>query len=110
MNGVIDSPTSPTFTPYYTGQQTFHGWFVEPNVTIQSAMVTVDGVPYGNVNVHAYRPDVCAVVSSPDCPNTGWTIAIDTSLLTNDIHTFAITATTSAGQSATFSQQFVTEN
>jgi hypothetical protein len=110
MNMIIDVPTAPSQTPYYTGTVTFAGWTVEPNASIKSVLVTVDGVPFGNAAVHAYRPDVCAAYGSPDCPNVGWTFVIDTGLLNNNQHTLAITATTTNGQSSTITQLFTTQN
>jgi hypothetical protein len=107
MSAVIDSPNAGE--PYYTGKVDFSGWVLEPNVPITNVLISVDGIPFGNAT-RVSRPDVCASFGSPDCPNTGWSFLIDTSLLTNDVHTLAVTGTTAGGQSATFTQSFTSEN
>lgn len=107
MNGVIDIPDPAE--PYYTGKVTLQGWFAEPNVSIANVLITIDGIPFGNAS-KASRADVCAAYSSPDCPNVGWTFPLDTSLLTDDVHTLAVTGTTAAGQSFTITRVFTSEN
>jgi len=107
MSGNIDSPSSAE--PYYTGTNTFKGWFLAPNVSVSNVLISIDGIPYGNAT-RVSRSDVCSTYSSPDCPNVGWTFSLDTSLLTNDIHTFAATGTTVNGQSFTLTQTFTSEN
>jgi hypothetical protein len=108
MSIDIDSPNSGE--PFYTGVNIFGGWLLEPNVSIAYVTVLVDGVPLGDAGNHGSRPDVCAVYSSPDCPNVGWSAVIDTSFLSNGQHTITVAGTTVAGQSATATRQFVTQN
>ncbi len=106
----IDSPVS-SLARDYTGAVIFGGWLYESFASIQSVFVSVDGIPFGNAGVHGYRPDVCTSTSvSPDCPNTGWSILVDTGRLSNDIHTLTVTGTTVAGQSYTVSRQFTAAN
>jgi N-acetylmuramoyl-L-alanine amidase len=107
MTGSIDSPSSAE--PYYTGTNTFMGWFLEPNVSISNVLISIDGIPFGNAT-RVSRADVCGSYSSPDCPNVGWSFSLNTSLLTNDVHTFAATGTTANGQSFTLTQTFTSEN
>jgi len=107
MNGVIDIPNPAE--PYYTGKVTLAGWILDSNVSVANVLISIDGIPFGNA-ARANRPDVCAVYSSPDCPNTGWTFLLDTSLLTNDVHTLAVTGTTTGGQSFTITRPFTSEN
>ena len=103
----IDTPTSAE--PYYTGKVTFAGWLLQSNVTVSNVSIAIDGIPFGNAE-RVSRGDVCASYSSPDCPNVGWSFLLDTSLLTNDVHTLAVTGTTATGQSFTATQVFTTEN
>ncbi len=106
----IDSPAT-SLTQVYSGSTVFGGWLYEQSVSIQSVFISIDGIPFGDANIHGYRPDVCTSTSvSPDCPNTGWSILVDTGLLSNDIHTFSVTGTTVAGQSYSVSRQFTSAN
>jgi uncharacterized protein (TIGR03437 family) len=107
LNSSIDVPNPAE--PYYTGQVTFYGWLSEPNVSITNVLVSIDGIPVGNAP-RMSRPDACAAFSSPDCPNVGWSLQIDTSLYTNNVHTLAVTGTTADGQTVTVQTQFTTEN
>jgi len=106
----IDTPRDDlTFT--YTGSVIFGGWLYNGSLSIQSVTVTVDGVPFPNVSIHGSRTDVCTSTSvSPDCPNVGWSMIFDTSLLSNDVHTITVTGTTTSGQSYAISRQFTTSN
>jgi len=111
MNGVIDIPDSAE--PYYTGKVNLQGWILEANVSVANVLISIDGIPFGstpNAVVRVSRPDVCAAWSSPDCPNVGWSFLLDTSLLTNDVHTLAVTGTTTGGQSYTITRSFTSEN
>jgi len=106
----IDSP-GVSLTQAYSGVVTFGGWLYESFASIQSVFISVDGIPFGSASVHGPRPDVCTSTSvSPDCPNVGWTIVLDTSLLSNDIHTLQVTGTTVTGQSYSVSRQFTAAN
>ena len=106
----IDSPSG-QLSQVYSGAVTFGGWLYESFASIQSVFIAIDGIPFGNAGIHGYRPDVCTSTSvSPDCPNVGFTIAVDTSLLSNDIHTLSVTGTTVTGQSYSVSRQFTTAN
>ncbi len=113
LTGNIDSPTASQ--PYYTGTVAFGGWFVGAGaqvstVQVASVSVTIDGIPYSNAALNS-RPDVCAVYpTAPACPNVGWSLTLNTSLLTDDVHTMGVTATTTTGQSYTMTQTFTSEN
>ncbi len=107
INGVIDVPNGKVSTPY-SGQVKLGGWLFLPNVSISSVLVSVDGVPFGNALSHQSRPDVPC--SGPDCPNVGWNFTLDTTYLSNDLHTLAITGVTTSGQYVTQTQQFSTQN
>jgi uncharacterized protein (TIGR03437 family) len=106
----IDTPNGNVQTPFF-GNVVFGGWLYEQAVSIQNVFISIDGIPFGDAGIHGYRPDVCTSTSvSPDCPNTGWTILVNTALLSNDIHTLSVTGTTVAGQSYSVSRQFTTAN
>jgi hypothetical protein len=106
----IDSPSG-FLSQAYSGVVVFGGWLYESFASIQSVFISVDGIPFGNAGVHGYRPDVCTSTSvSPDCPYTGWTITLDTGLLSNDIHTLTVTGTTVTGQSYSVTRQFTSAN
>jgi len=107
LTAVIDTPDAAE--PYYTGKVTFQGWMLNPTISVPNILITVDGIPFGNA-AKSSRPDVCAAYGSPDCPNVGWSYLLDTSLLTNSVHTLAVTGTTAGGQSFTVTQTFTSEN
>jgi uncharacterized protein (TIGR03437 family) len=110
MTISIDTPNGDVQTPY-SGKVAFGGWLYDTFAKIQTVSVSVDGIPFGNAGIHGYRPDACNSTSvSPDCPNVGWTILLDTSFLSNDVHTLSVTGTTVTGQSYSVSQQFTSAN
>jgi uncharacterized protein (TIGR03437 family) len=110
MNIDLDAPNGDTQTPY-TGTVVFGGWLYDSLASIQNVSVSVDGIPFGNAGIHGARPDVCTSTSvSPDCPNVGWTILVDTGFLSNDVHTLTVTGTTVTGQSYSVSRQFTSAN
>ena len=106
----IDSPST-SLTQSYSGTATFGGWLFESLVSIESVFVSIDGVPLlGNAGIHGPRPDVCTSTSVSPLPDVRVDILIDTSLLSNDIHTLSVTGTTVAGQSYSVSRQFTAAN
>lgn len=105
----IDTPNSRSAP--FSGPVVFGGWAISDIAAIDSVNVAIDGVPVGNGNYGAARPDVCAVFSGrAGCPNVGWDIAVDTTLLANGTHTLAVTATSSGGQSSTATSTFNVSN
>jgi hypothetical protein len=89
----------------------FGGWVIDKNGPIATVKVAVDGVPFGTAVYGVSRPDVCAAnPGSPGCPNVGWDIGLDTTLLSDGVHTLAVTATTPNGQSATATASFTVTN
>jgi len=95
----------------YGGIAQFGGWAVNLSGTVRSVVVSVDGRPLGLANYGNSRPDVCNVFpGSGGCPNVGWSFSLDTTQLTNAPHILEITATSSSGQRATISNQFVASN
>jgi N-acetylmuramoyl-L-alanine amidase len=85
-----------------SGHQTFAGWAINDDA---SATVTIfiDGVTQLPASSVA-RPDVCNVYpDAVNCPNVGWSIPIDTTLLANGVHTLEVLAASSANPVATAS-------
>jgi uncharacterized protein (TIGR03437 family) len=109
-NIQIDTPNGTLKSPY-SGVAHFGGWLFDSFASIRNVSVSVDGIPFGPAGFGGPRPDVCTSTSvSPDCPNVAWDFLVDTTLLSNDVHTLSITATTTAGQSSSASKQFTTAN
>jgi hypothetical protein len=98
-------------SPGFFNTAIFGGWAIDKNGPIITVKISVDGVPFGTASYGVSRPDVCAAnPGTPGCPNVGWDIAVDTTLLSNGVHTLAVTATTPAGQSATTTASFTVTN
>ncbi|MBV9155840.1 MAG: hypothetical protein JO097_06240, partial [Acidobacteriaceae bacterium] len=109
MNISIDTPNAQTGA--LSGVTGIGGWAIDSNAAISSIQISVDGVPLGNAGYGAPRPDVCsAFPGSPACPNVGWNLGLDTTLLSDGSHTLAVTATSAAGQSSTASTTFTVAN
>jgi hypothetical protein len=99
--GTLDTPelsTSVSESVYIN-----RGWVLTPPparlpTDRSGIMAFIDGVPVGQVTYNLYRPDVAALF--PECSNTngaGGAFALDTTTLTNGIHTIAWSATDDAG-------------
>jgi Big-like domain-containing protein len=85
-----------------SGPQTFAGWAIndDANATVT---IFIDGVTDPGVTSVA-RPDVCAMYpDAGNCPNVGWSIPVDTTLLANGVHTLQVVATSSTNPAATAS-------
>ncbi|MBV9611404.1 MAG: hypothetical protein JO091_02985, partial [Acidobacteriaceae bacterium] len=105
----IDSPGPDGST--FMGPVTFSGWAVDTTSAISSVQLIVDGAPYGKASYGTSRPDVCAAFpTGANCPNVGWSLAIDTTLLVNGTHTLETVATASNGQHATAGGTFRVAN
>ena len=92
------------------GLATFSGWALADEGTVNSVAIAVDSVPYGNATYGATRSDICALYSSANCPNVGWSFPLDTTLLADGSHTLDATVTTSTGQVYTASSNFTVAN
>ena len=94
-NNSLIGIDSPTLANTYFGNQTFAGWAIDANSTIQSVSVMVDSSPY-TASYGLNRQDVCAQYSgSPGCPNVGWSVNVNTSAYAKGAHTLTVTAVTS---------------
>ncbi len=104
----IEAPSSQNSS--VIGLTTFSGWALGPSGSVTSVLISVDSVPYGNATYGASRTDVCALYSSPDCPNVGWSFLFDTSMIADGSHTMSATITTNTGQTYTASSAFTVAN
>lgn len=107
ISGVVDSPQpsaseSGTFAAY--------GWGVDSQASIAGVNIYVDGTLVGAATIHTARPDVCTLYTSPDCPNTGWSLPIDSTQYADGTHTLTATILSSSGAKKTIAQQFVVAN
>jgi hypothetical protein len=85
-----------------SGQQTFAGWAIndDANATVT---ILIDGATQPSVGSIA-RPDVCAVYpDAANCPNVGWSIPVDTTLLANGVHKLQVVAASSTNPAASAS-------
>ena len=94
-NTTLIGINSPTLADTYFGIQTFDGWALDPDSTIQSVSVMVDSDTY-SASYGLARQDVCAqYAGNPGCPNVGWSVNVNTSLYAKGAHTLTVTAVTS---------------
>lgn len=108
-NGGIDYPSAHTGT--MQGTIYLAGWAVNPNTTVSTVALSIDGAPIGNATYGSSRPDVCGVFpSSQGCPNVGWYLLFDTNTLGNGTHTLQALATAANGQIAAVSTTFSVAN
>ena len=109
----IDSPSSGATI---SGTTTISGWVIPSSsyFPLASVSVKVDGAPSSaiqSISWTGYRPDVCWSYPGRDgCPNVGLTININTTLLSNGIHSFAIKAIDGLGNSTTQTLQLAVHN
>jgi hypothetical protein len=109
MKLSIDTPNSQSGP--LSGQQGIGGWALDQLAGISNIAVAIDNVPLGNAFYGGARADVCtAFPDAIGCPNVGWNYYLDTSLLSDGTHTLAVTGTTTAGRSSTFTQSFQVAN
>jgi hypothetical protein len=108
---TVNTDTPNSHSRPLSGQVGFGGWAISGIAAIESVSASIDGVPAGNAIYGASRTDVCAVLPGrAGCPNVGWNLAVDTTLLANGAHTLAVTATSSGGQSSTATSTFNVSN
>jgi hypothetical protein len=95
----IEIDTLSTNTPLF-GTVNVAGWAVDDKTTpstvaspITSITVSVDGGTPQRASFGGSRPDVCSVYSGPGCPYIGFDFGLDTTQLSNGVHTVTVTAT-----------------
>lgn len=104
----IDSPNSSTQA--LSGWVGFGGWAIDQTGTIGGVSISIDGAPWGDAAYGGSRPDVCNFYHVAGCPNVGWNMGVDTTLLADGTHTLAVTGVTAAGQNTTITKTFTTSN
>lgn len=110
MTVSIDNPSFLS-TPFSGAEAHFGGWAIDTIAQIASISISVDGIPFGDASYGGARADVCAVYpGEPGCPNVGWDVLLDTTLLPNGSHTLGVTAISSTGQSSTITAGFSVAN
>ena len=105
----IDQPASDASA--YEGLAQFSGWAVDLSAAITTVSISIDGVPYSAAQYGVARADICAVYSTaPGCPNVGWSALVDTTHLTDGVHTLGVTATAANGIFSVVSWIFTVAN
>lgn len=100
---AIDSPGSQN--NIVQGVAAFSGWAISNDSVVTSVSVFVDGVPKGVGNYGLPRPDVCTVYPGrPGCPNVGWRLFFDTSLVADGQHMLMVSATVTDSNGAVTEQ------
>lgn len=95
----------------FIGLATFSGWAINSYALISQVQILIDGSPYANAAYGLSRPDVCSrYPGRKGCPNVGWSIAIDTTALSDGPHVFQVTATSATGTHWTTSTAFTVAN
>ncbi len=95
----------------FQGVAVFSGWAVNLNAPIASVSVAIDGSSIGTASYGISRVDVCAIyVGAPGCPNVGWSILVDTSKLSNGLHTATVTAIATNGARVAMASTFTVAN
>ena len=89
----IDSPNAQSGN--LSGKQTFAGWAINDDAAT-TITVYIDGAVAPPVTSGA-RADVCAVFpDAVNCPNVGWSLVVDTTLLANGAHNLQVVAASTA--------------
>ncbi|MBV8068713.1 MAG: hypothetical protein JO270_02325, partial [Acidobacteriaceae bacterium] len=105
----IDSPSAQGGA--LSGTQVFGGWAVDTSAPIYDVLISIDGVPYGSGNYGVSRSDACAATQNPPgCPNVGWNVGVDTTLLGDGSHVLAVSAIPLSGTGLTVTRQFTVAN
>jgi len=98
----IGAVTSPQPNAVLSGTVTVSGYAYSPGGQITSAILLVDGSSRGFGLANLPRPDVCASLQNvPACPNIGFSMPLDTTVLTNGPHVLGVRITNSQGLSIT---------
>jgi uncharacterized protein (TIGR03437 family) len=108
-NATIDTPGPQSGA--VQGLISMSGWAVNPNATIRTVALSIDGAPIGNATYGTSRADVCnPFPASQGCPNVGWFFLFDTNTLGNGTHTLQALATAANGQYAAVRTTFSVAN
>ncbi len=107
-DAVIVDIDSPSAGQALTGMGGFYGWTLDTKgVPVQSVIVLVDGVPNGTATYGTNRADVCAVyLNAAGCPDVGWSYTLDTTKISNGLHSLQVRTTAADGTVSTNAQSF----
>jgi hypothetical protein len=109
MRVSIGSPSAANNT--LTGTAIIGGWAIDDLAAITQIAISVDGVFIGNASYGGSRPDVCsAYPNRPGCPNVGWGMLLDTTVLADGSHTLQVAATAASGQTTAAAKTFQVQN
>ncbi len=109
MRVTIDRP-GPESEPF-AGIATFGGWALDDSSPIAQLNLSIDGIQYGTPLYGGLRTDVCsAFPGRAGCPNVGWNYALDTTRLSEGVHTLAVTASSVGGEFLTAASTFTVAN
>ncbi|MBZ5631827.1 MAG: M36 family metallopeptidase [Acidobacteriia bacterium] len=96
----IGAVTSPPPNAVLTGTVTVSGYAYSPGGQITSVVLLVDGGLRGFALANLPQPDVCASLQNvPACPNIGFSMPLDTTVLTNGPHVLGVRITNNQGLS-----------
>jgi N-acetylmuramoyl-L-alanine amidase len=99
----IDAPAAGSTV---SGTIVASGWALNSQAALTGVNVYIDGTFYKSAQIGYTRSDVCALYSSPVCPNVGWVLAIDTTQFADGNHTISITALSTNGSDYSVAQSF----
>ncbi len=86
--GALDAPTA---NAILSGSVTVRGWAYDPDGTVTSARLIVNGVVLATLRLVEPRPDICATLPEVKaCPNIGFETTLDTTLLRNGLNSLYI--------------------
>jgi hypothetical protein len=78
---------------------------------VTSVRVLVDGIKFGVATYGSKRSEACSFIGNyPGCPNVGWSLNLDTSLLVDGPHVLTITSNTADGNQSSMVRAFVVDN
>ena len=106
-NGSIDAPNANVI---YRGTVDFSGWSTISNAATSAVSILVDGAAAGTATYGFQRTDVCALYNSPNCPNVGWHVQLNTDLYGNGSHTLTVKTVGANGKAYFSSQTFQVGN
>jgi hypothetical protein len=83
-----------------SGQYQVLSWAVDMGdqpTAISTVQITIDGAPAGTATYGVESYDVCRVLGGrPECPQIGWSFALDTTGLSDGVHRISFTASNSS--------------
>jgi len=96
--GVINSPV-PNST--VRGTIKIWGWAWDPDGTIQTARLIIDGITFATLEYGEERAAQCAALTDvPACPNIGFSADFDTTRLSNGLHQLGVQLTDNLGRTS----------